>query len=122
MKIFFSLAFLLVSAVVFSQSSLKDALYSGKLRLDTGTVIRKGEDLSSRIDTSTKKPVVADTEKKLPVARDSAVTEQRLVLDSAGGVVVVSGLEELQLPKPQSKAPAAKNVRVNFFIVFVCLG
>jgi hypothetical protein len=36
--------------------SLKDMLYSGKLKKDSNIVIRKGEDLSSRIDTSTKKP------------------------------------------------------------------
>ncbi len=34
--------------------SLKDLLYSGKLKLDSTSVIRKDDDLSSRIDTSTK--------------------------------------------------------------------
>jgi hypothetical protein len=44
-------------AIINAQSqSLKDLLYSGKLKKDSNTVIRKGEDLASRIDTSTKKP------------------------------------------------------------------
>lgn len=34
--------------------SLKDLLYSGKLKLDSTSVIRKDDDLSSKIDTSTK--------------------------------------------------------------------
>jgi hypothetical protein len=43
--------------------SLKDLLYSGKLKKDSNTVIRKGDDLSSKIDTSTKKPVEQETAK-----------------------------------------------------------
>jgi hypothetical protein len=43
--------------------SLKDLLYSGKLKKDSNTVIRKGDDLSSKIDTSTKKPVEQETVK-----------------------------------------------------------
>ena len=37
--------------------SLKDLLYSGKLKLDSTAVIKKGDDLSTKIDTATKKPV-----------------------------------------------------------------
>jgi hypothetical protein len=43
--------------------SLKDLLYSGKLKKDSNTVIRKGDDLSSKIDTSTKKPVEQESVK-----------------------------------------------------------
>lgn len=35
--------------------SLKDLLYSGKLKSDTGSTIRKTDDLKSKIDTSTRK-------------------------------------------------------------------
>jgi hypothetical protein len=48
----------LVCVVSADAQSLKEALYSGKLKLDTGTVIRKGDDLSSKIDTSRKLQVV----------------------------------------------------------------
>jgi len=48
---------LLVSAVGANAQKLKDALYGGKLKTDSGTVIRKTDDLSTKIDTTTKKPV-----------------------------------------------------------------
>ena len=49
--------FFLLLAVSFSakSQSLKDLLYSGKLKNDSNTVIRKTDDLSTKIDTSTKK-------------------------------------------------------------------
>ena len=49
--------FLIIISVITSTAeaqSLKDLLYSGKLKKDSNTVIRKGDDLSSRIDTGTK--------------------------------------------------------------------
>jgi len=52
--------------------SLKDLLYSGKLKKDSNTVIRKGDDLSSKIDTSTKKPVEQETVKATAGSVDSA--------------------------------------------------
>ena len=77
----FSLLFvlLLVAVSMNAQQSLKDALYGGKLKTDSGTVIRKGEDLSTKIDTSTRKPV--------EVAKPKPVTVMKV--DSAGGLVAV---------------------------------
>src|SRR5688572_4851176 len=48
---------LLISSGIVNAQSLKDALYGGKLKTDSGTLIRKGDDLKSKIDTSSKKPV-----------------------------------------------------------------
>jgi hypothetical protein len=48
------------------KQSLKDLLYSGKLKRDSSGIIRSTDDLSSKIDTSTKKP--ADTLKLRTVA------------------------------------------------------
>jgi hypothetical protein len=59
-------------AVSVQAQSLKDMLYSGKLKTDSGTVLRKGEDLSSKIDTTTKKPVVAEQQKAVTAVKDSA--------------------------------------------------
>jgi CCR4-NOT transcriptional regulation complex NOT5 subunit len=54
--------FLLLLGSFFAQGqSLKEALFSGKLKNEPGTVIRKGDDLSSKIDTSTKR-VAANTD------------------------------------------------------------
>ena len=58
--------FLLLAGLFASNAhaqSLKDLLYSGKLKKDSNTFIRKGDDLSSKIDTSTKKPVEQETVK-----------------------------------------------------------
>ena len=42
------------------KQSLKDLLYSGKLKSDSGSVVRRDDDLSTKIDTSTRKPVVQE--------------------------------------------------------------
>ena len=57
MKAVILLAILFASVSANSQTKLKDLLYGGKLKMDSGTVIRKDDDLSTKIDTSTKKSV-----------------------------------------------------------------
>ncbi len=57
MKAVILLAILFASVSANSQTKLKDLLYGGKLKMDSGSVIRKDDDLSTKIDTSTKKPV-----------------------------------------------------------------
>lgn len=47
---------LVISSVCTEAQTLKDALFSGKLKTDSGTVIRKGDDLSSKIDTTRTTP------------------------------------------------------------------
>lgn len=54
------LLLLLLSSVFVEAQSLKDALFSGKLKNQPGTVIRKGDDLASKMDTAYKVPA-ADT-------------------------------------------------------------
>ena len=51
------LLLLLTSGFMANAQSLKDLLYNGTLKTDSGSVIRKGDDLSSKIDTAKKKPV-----------------------------------------------------------------
>lgn len=65
------LLFMLALGVSAPAQSLKEALYGGKLKLDSGAVIRKGDDLKAHIDTSTRKPVVAEKQASLPAAKDS---------------------------------------------------
>lgn len=69
---------MVVSGLSVNAQSLKDALYGGKLRLDTGAVIRKSDDLSTKIDTSARKPVVQEASKpepgKLIVKADGSIT------------------------------------------------
>jgi len=67
--------FLFLAATFSSKAqSLKDLLYSGKLKMDSNTVVRKTDDLSTKIDTSTKKPEVV----KAPVAAPIADTAKNI--------------------------------------------
>lgn len=81
MKKLFSLSLLFV-AVQINAQTLKDALYGGKLRTDSGTVLRKGEDLSSKIDTARKKTVVVEKSKPASAVSDSTGTKTAGVIDS----------------------------------------
>lgn len=76
---------LLLGCSVFAQGqSIKDALFSGKLKNDPGTVIRKGDDLSTKIDTSTRRKPAVDTLARIPVsAMDSATKAVAVRSDSA---------------------------------------
>jgi hypothetical protein len=69
-----AILFLLVTGSVtinVNGQKLKDLLYGGKLKNDSGTVIRKTDDLSTKIDTSTKKLV--EPEKITPANTPTAV-------------------------------------------------
>lgn len=75
---------LLVSSVSVKAQTLKEALYSGKLKADAGTVIRKGDDLSTKMDTARNTtndtlkttatlPGVDSTTQSLPLQTDTAL-------------------------------------------------
>ena len=48
---------LVITSISSNAQSLKDALFGGKLKSDSNTVVKKTDDLSTKIDTSKKKPV-----------------------------------------------------------------
>lgn len=75
MKTGILLVLLLAGAASAQSQSLKDLLYSGKLKSDTGTVVRKTDDLSTKIDTTTKKPVEPEKTKTTTVVRDAAQSQ-----------------------------------------------
>jgi len=79
---------LLTSSVIANAQTLKEALYGGKLKTDSGTVIRKGEDLGSKIDTSKKKPVEVDKNKTVVVKKDSVMSTVTPPLDTTKLAVV----------------------------------
>lgn len=64
------LLIIIVSATTINAQSLKDALFSGKLKNDTGSTIKKTDDLSTKIDSTRKKPV----EPVKPTLTQSATT------------------------------------------------
>jgi hypothetical protein len=57
--ILISVVFIGISAKAQEKQKLKDLLYSGKLKKDSTGVIRSTDDLSSKIDTTTKKDTIA---------------------------------------------------------------
>ena len=65
------LALLLLMAFFANAQSLKDALFSGKLKNTSGTTIRKGDDLTTKMDTASK-PAIADTLKATALATDTS--------------------------------------------------
>ena len=78
---------LLVSTVTANAQSLKDALYGGKLKNDSSSVIRKTDDLSTKIDTSRKKPVEQEKIKLTTVASDSSINKMTA---ATGSVAIVA--------------------------------
>lgn len=83
-KIF--LLVLIVTTVTANAQSLKDALYGGKLKTDSGSVLRKGEDLSSKIDSNRKKPVIE--EKKIAALSMDSIKKWTTKADTTNKTVV----------------------------------
>ncbi len=80
-----------ITTVTANAQSLKDALYGGKLKTDSNTVLRKGDDLSTKIDTSTKKkPVVPEKDMSAALSMDS-IKKWTTKPDSAAAVVAPVG-------------------------------
>lgn len=71
MKKLLFIVFLFAGMQAQSQS-LKDLLFSGKMKTDSGTVVRKGDDLKDKVDTATKKPAPAPAATAAPAAADKA--------------------------------------------------
>lgn len=63
---------LIINSVTIDAQSLKDALFSGKLKSDSSKLIRKTDDLSKVIDTAARKPVDSVKAVKTMMATDSA--------------------------------------------------
>ncbi len=74
---------LLISSVFTHAQSLKEALYSGKLKNQPGTVIHKGDDLSSKMDTASKAPNDSALAKARILTVDSSTKSLAASTDSA---------------------------------------
>ena len=83
------LLLLIVTAASANAQSLKDALYGGKLKTDSGTVIKKGDDLSTKIDTTRKKPVDQEKTKQAAIKMDSTNKNLTAPSDPATSVTPV---------------------------------
>ena len=123
MKQLIFLMFFFISAVASGQS-LKEALYGGKLKNDAGSVIRKTDDLSTKIDTTTRKPAqidsaqlkaalpMADAAIKKPVPAGEVTTVQSVPTNAASagndGAASVTA-EAIPAPVAATVAPKDNN-------------
>lgn len=96
------------------KQSLKDLLYGGKLKMDSNSVIRKGDDLSSKIDTSTKKQAEPEKAKPAVTSVDSSTKKQNSHTDSvvAGIGVKIDAATTTEAPVKETVTPVKSNTRL----------
>lgn len=99
MKSVLVLALLAVGMSVKAQS-LKETLFSGKLKSDTGSVVRKSDDLSAKIDTAARK-------KPAPVAETAQVVTASL--DASGNIVTTAVTPDGTAPRTTNVLPGGNN-------------
>ncbi len=106
------LIFLLLAAGQLQAQSLKDLLFSGKMKTDSGTVVRKGEDLKDKVDTATKKPAPVASEKAKPasVNTDSVkIASVPVAAPAPANTEAVKPAEEAAPASPQATATRDNN-------------
>ena len=108
MKYHILFLFLVCAVAVQAQQkqSLKDLLYSGKLKKDSSGIIRSTDDLSSKIDTSTKKEPEPEKAKIVTVTRDSVNSVDMVMAPKADSVVTVT------ISPIESNAPVRTNTKI----------
>src|SRR5687768_15965095 len=106
----FLLLLLIAGSFTGQAQSLRDLLYGGKLKSDSNTVVRKTDDLSTKIDTGQKKPVAVVKDSLVAKGADS-VKKAALPVDSTGAVVAIGDSAETTATDAPAAAPAlpAKN-------------
>ena len=103
---------MLLSSAFVNAQSLKEALYSGTLKNEPGTVIRKGDDLTAQMDTSTRKAPAKDTLAIITVASpaDSAQSKpQAFAMASTAASTTAAS----QPSAPVQSAPSASSEAVS---------
>src|SRR5215217_6580827 len=87
-KVIFILVVLISGTITVQAQSLKEALYGGKLKMDSNSVLKKTDDIKSRIDTAQRKPV--EVPKPVAVTATSMAIDSNknrtLTIDSAGAL------------------------------------
>ncbi len=122
------LLLLLLSSVFAHAQSLKEALYGGKLKSQPGTVIRKGDDLTPKVDTTlkvattdtaiTKAPAVAvdSSTNRLSMQSDSAVASTAENKDTIAAATATAAPEEAAGAAEPAAAPKDNNAAWKAYI------
>jgi len=108
MKKLLPLVFILIAGTVNGQS-LKDLLFSGKMKNDSNTVHHKGEDLKDKVDTTTKKPAPAPVVSQVAVTPVPGTAGKDSVLAKAPESVAVDSVNAADPAAPVA-APATVSV------------
>lgn len=103
-KIF--LLLLLAPAVFVQAQSLKEALYSGKLKNEPGTVIRKSDDLASKMDTTQKVAPVETFNANAPLPEADSSTK-RVTTQTEPAAPANTDIKDNSVDAAQAVAPAA---------------
>ena len=88
---------LLLSSVITNAQSVKEALFGGKLKNENGSVVKKGDDLSTKIDTTTR---------KVP---DSTIAKKIVLTDSLKKQTITSDVSAVNNAEVQNVNPAVKD-------------
>lgn len=94
------------------KQSLKDLLYGGKLKMDSNSVIRKGDDLSSKIDTSTKKQAEPEKAKPAVASVDSSTKKPNSDSVVAGIGVNINAATTTEAPVKETVTPVKSNTKL----------
>jgi hypothetical protein len=105
---------LLVSSVFANAQSIKEALYGGKLKNQNGTVVRKGDDLTPKIDTTSSKTPINDSTKTKDTTLltvDSLMKKPNNTGDSA--VVAALGKKDTTTALPDTTVVSADAAKIS---------
>lgn len=97
------LFFVMLAALSADGQSLKDALFGGKLKNDTGSLVKKSDDLSTKIDTSQKKKLEVERA-RLGILPGDSVVKKQTNLPASANQVTGSGVT----PIPADNAEGGK--------------
>ena len=100
------LVLLLACSVFASGQSLKEALFSGKLKNEAGTVIRKGDDLASKMDTARKAPVEEAAKTAAAAPANTTSANPVVTVDSGSADIVTTGDEATDSSATETAATA----------------
>jgi hypothetical protein len=118
------LFFFLLAASAVQAQSLKDLLYGGKLKKDSTGVVRNTDDLSTKIDTATKKPEAlvvkekasTDSVKNNPVTQQATASKESATpvskTDSTAVASIENNNESEETETPAANTPAKNNTRL----------
>lgn len=109
------LLFAIFFAATVQSQSLKDLLYSGKMKNDSNSVIRKGDDLKDKIDTSAKKATPAPEKPKADLAVKKDSMGKATATNPVEGNISRDSLAspDLSPETPVAPTPAAAPLNVN---------